>query len=100
MLSLCFIIQFAIACSCLFLISANSRDDVLKAGWDRLSEENRREVQIKYNCCGFNNSTAKLNNCPKTADRPCLETIKSSVDNALKITGIVGLVFSFSDVND
>ena len=100
-LSICFIIQFVIACVCLGVVSVNSQTDLLFSGWKKLSPQTIEETQYKYNCCGFNNVTISRNDptCPVTANKPCFEAVKKSVVKALEITGGIALGFSFTHVN-
>lgn len=100
LLSICFIIQFVIACVCLGVVSVNSQTDLLFSGWKKLSKETIKETQFKYNCCGFSNATISHNDptCPATANKPCFEAVKKSVVKALEITGGLALGFSFTNV--
>jgi len=99
-LSICFIIQFVIACVCLGVVSVNSQTDLLFSGWQELSDKTIEETQFKYNCCGFNNVTFDRPHvkCPATADIFCFEAVKESVVKALEITGGIALAFSFMNL--
>ena len=101
-LSLCFIIQFIIACACLAVVSVNSQFDFLKAGWQKLSNETIEETQMKFRCCGFNTLTDTSRvKCPPyfVNPKPCFEAVRDSVAKSLEITGIVGLIFCFTNVS-
>ena len=99
-LILCFIIQFIIACVCLGVVSVNSQFDILNSGWQKLNEETIRQTQIRYNCCGFKNITEENRvQCPRLANKPCFEDVQNSVAESLKTTGIVGLIFCFTNVS-
>ncbi|CAF0940581.1 unnamed protein product [Brachionus calyciflorus] len=101
-LTICFLIQFIIACTCLGFISVNSKYDPLSNGWYNLSEKSKQETQIKYNCCGFSEDDFKIlfeaSKCPEKATGTCYEPVKESVKNGLKSTGIVALIFSFTNL--
>lgn len=100
LLTLCFLIQFIIACVCLGIVSVNSQRNLLFSGWQKLSDRTIEETQYKYNCCGFNNITVDSHHpkCPSTATKPCFETVKHSVVKALEITGGIALTFSFINI--
>ncbi len=99
-LSLCFVIQFIIACACLAVVSVNSQFDFLNSGWQKLSNETIQETQVKFKCCGFNSfkDTPRVK-CPSIYEKPCFEAVRDSVAKALKISGIVGLIFCFTNVS-
>jgi hypothetical protein len=98
-LMLCFLIQFIIACVCLGIIPENSQTALLEVAWNKLDTETIRETQIKNNCCGFVQMNSSRVECPITADKPCVQIVRDSVAQALKTTGIIGLLFSFINVN-
>ena len=97
-LLLCFLIQFIIACVCLGIISENSQTALLEVAWNKLDTETIRETQIKNSCCGFAQMNSTRVECPNTANKPCVQIVRDSVAQALKTTGIVGLLFSFINV--
>lgn len=103
-----FIVQFAIACSCL-AVNKHQQEVFARQSWDEFDDEFKSEVQNKFLCCGFNSTTAadhpscdavnKLcintnNLCP-----PCLHELESTIDSAFRVTGTIGLLFSFSEVS-
>ena len=101
-LFLCFIIQFIIACVCLGVVSVNSQFEFLNAGWKKLSEATRNETQQKFNCCGFKffpSNEADRTTCPRNANKPCFDAVQYSVAESLKISGIVALIFCFTNVS-
>ena len=107
-----FIVQFAIACSCL---AVNKQQQMLFAeeGWNTVSDETKSEVQRTFNCCGFNSTLADdhpscdvvnkiccLNSSdPACACPPCLPKLETNIDNAFFVSGSIGLFFSFTEVN-
>lgn len=104
MLLICFIIQFVIACVCLAIISSSSQYDLLETGWTKLNVETKRETEFKYNCCGFNNTEyfqlkSNTSDCPPQADKPCFYALRETIAKALKATGIIALIFSFTNVS-
>ena len=101
-LLLCFIIQFIIACVCLGVVSVNSQFEFLNAGWKKLSDATINETQEKFNCCGFNSfpsNEADRASCPRTANTTCVDAVRYSVAESLKISGIVALIFCFTNVS-
>lgn len=103
-----FIVQFAIACSCL-AVNKHQQEIFARQGWDEIDDNLKAEVQSKFLCCGFNSTTAadhpscdavnKLcidtnNVCP-----PCLQELENTIDSAFRVTGTIGLLFSFSEVS-
>jgi tetraspanin-13/31 len=107
-----FIVQFAIACSCL-AVNQQQQEMFAEQGWNTLSDDLKADLQTTYHCCGFN-STA-LNDhpscdavnkiCCEMADlkdncgcSPCLPQLKDTIDSAFHVSGSIGLIFSFTEV--
>lgn len=55
-LSMLFLIQFSIACSCLAVDKAQQRT-FAEEGWNRVSVATHGQVQDTFLCCGFNFTT-------------------------------------------
>ena len=111
MLSIGFLIQFIIAIVCLAFISVNSQKDILDKVWRQLSDDTIAQTQHKYKCCGFLNATSTVENrnrCGVTTISssssslyslpPCYEQVKEDVTKAFELTGIIALIFSFTNV--
>lgn len=85
------------------VVSVNSQFELLNKGWEKLGDKTIQETQIKFNCCAFSyekyNELKNSSKCPFTANGPCFEAVKDSVARALKTTGIVALIFSFTNVS-
>ncbi|XP_064643542.1 tetraspanin-13-like isoform X1 [Lineus longissimus] len=122
-LFLLFLIQFAIACACI-AVNRDQQDKLLEQGWKLASITTREETQNVFKCCAFraedqnvlpieptcqslskcdgskapcctgvpNNSTVA---CPLA---PCYDTLAPHIDKALKVTGGIGLFFSFTEI--
>ena len=120
-----FIVQFAIACSCLavnkhqqevfarqgtkfdFLLSKSELEVDLNLqtrsyhllvhnhsyfliGWEEFDDGFRSEIQNKFHCCGFNDTKSLDGACS-----PCLQQLETTIDSAFRVTGTIGLLFSF-----
>jgi tetraspanin-13/31 len=107
-----FIVQFAIACSCL-AVNKQQQEVFAEHAWDSLSDEGKKEVQESYTCCGFRSNTTVTDDhpacdailkicCPKGGDDcscpACLPKLKSTIDSTFKICGEIGLFLSFTEV--
>ena len=102
MLAIGFIIQFVIAIVCLAFISINSQKDLLAAVWSKLNDQTIKDTQYRYHCCGFLDSTNTQETrsaCPAGATTPCYEQVKGDVAKAFELTGILALIFSFTNVS-
>lgn len=107
-----FIVQFAIACSCL-AVNKHQQEVFARNGWDELDDGLKTEIQDKFHCCGFNSTAATdhpscdtvnkfccdNNKEPTCACPPCLSQLESTIDSAFRVTGTIGLFFSFSEVS-
>lgn len=103
LLSICFLIQFIVACVCLGFISVDSKHDLLRDKWNNMNILQKKEIQSKYNCCEFDQDNfEKINNkleCPDKSNGPCYEYLRESVKDGLRTTGIIALILSFTNVN-
>jgi tetraspanin-13/31 len=107
-----FIVQFAIACSCL-AVSKNQQRIFAEEGWNEISDDVKTEVQTTFTCCGFNSTVANdhpscdaVNKicCPPgsitgCSCSPCLPKLEDTIDSAFFVTGSIGLFFSFTEVS-
>lgn len=104
-----FIVQFAIACSCL-AVSKQQQRVFAEEGWNEISDDVKADVQTTFTCCGFNTTTANdhpscdaVNKiCLSTTGSvcsPCLEKYEDTIDSAFRVSGSIGLFFSFTEVN-
>lgn len=102
LLSICFLVQFVIACVCLGFISVNSKLDILSNSWKTMSSSQKQDIQLKYKCCQFDEESflQKKNTleCQENANGPCYIFLRESVKSGLRTTGIIALIFSFIDV--
>lgn len=106
-----FIVQFAIACSCLAVTKTQQRV-FAEEGWNTISDDIKAEVQTTFTCCGFNSTVANdhpscdiVNKicCPAGSPEgcvcsPCLPKLETNIDNAFFVSGSIGLFFSFTEV--
>ena len=106
-----FIVQFAIACSCL-AVNKQQQRIFAEEGWNTISSDVKAEVQETFSCCGFNSTLAndhpscdavnkiccagKPDNC--TCEN-CLPKLEDTIDNAFFASGSIGLFFSFTEVS-
>lgn len=106
-----FIVQFAIACSCLAVNKTQQRI-FAEEGWNTISDETKAEVQTTFTCCGFNSTISNdhptcdaVNKicCPTPVNgcscSPCLPKLETNIDNAFFVSGSIGLFFSFTEVS-
>ena len=106
-----FIVQFAIACSCL-AVTKHQQRIFAEEGWNEVSDEIKSDVQTTFNCCGFNSTTADdhpscdavnkiccpLGSIAGCACLPCLPKLEDTIDSAFFVAGSIGLFFSFTEV--
>ncbi|CAH1774792.1 unnamed protein product [Owenia fusiformis] len=125
-LFLLFLIQFAIACACL-AVNTVQQENIATQGWMKSSVSMKTEVQKTFDCCGFKEQNlidepmghpkcGNVADCCKSSDAKCCsgknETttdlncpcsqcwnkLEKHMDSALKITGGIGLFFSFTEI--
>lgn len=106
-----FIVQFAIACSCL-AVSKQQQKVFAEEEWNLISDEVKADVQTTFTCCGFNSTTANDHPTCETVNKicchpgsekdcvcsPCLPKYEDTIDNAFRVSGSIGLFFSFTEV--
>jgi tetraspanin-13/31 len=108
-----FIVQFAVACSCL-AVSKHQQMIFAEEGWNEIEDNVKAEVQTTFTCCGFNSTTANDHPscdavtkicCPtgsleSCACPPCISKLEDTIDSAFRVTGSIGLFFSFTEVSN
>jgi len=95
-----FIIQFSIACACL-AVDDNTQSTLAKTGWTNANNETRKEVQILFDCCGFDSINSTAIPCPDSCGEncePCSLKLESVINNAFRVSGGIGLFFSFTEI--
>ncbi|XP_053564182.1 tetraspanin-31 [Bombina bombina] len=111
-LSLVFIFQLAVSCSCL-AVNTSQQEKFLSGTWMRMSNLTREELESTLDCCGLLNNTAqdleqynidyasckaKCKQSPNEKCQTCGQKMLKHADEALKILGGVGLFFSFTEI--
>ena len=98
-LFLIFVIQFTIATVCLY-VSYPYGSELVEIGWKKLDNKTRDELQSDYHCCGFKNATLEGITCKSEEylNTPCYTKFIDVISQSLKLTGTVGLIFSFTQV--
>ncbi|XP_015590238.1 tetraspanin-13 [Cephus cinctus] len=116
-LFLLFLIQFSIACACL-AVNAKQQEQLAEQGWRRVGDPLKLQVQTRFTCCGFNDTSTvepgmghpscdNVNElcCPPgvSTDQECscptcMRKLQSTIDYAFKLCGGIGLFFSFTEV--
>ncbi|KAI8497065.1 Tetraspanin-13 [Branchiostoma belcheri] len=91
-LFLLFIIQFSISCACL-AFSTTYKEQLLTFGWKHSATATRADTQKAFNCCGLYNTTSAD---PK--DPGCTGKLLPTIGTALRVSGGVGLFFSFTEI--
>lgn len=90
-----FVVQFAISFSCLAVKQSQS-DSFAEDDWNKISDDLKQEFEKNYNCNTFQcNSTMTSE---KTSCTPCFPKLKDIIDSDFKISGAIGVVFSFTEV--
>ncbi|KAK2161926.1 hypothetical protein NP493_1552g00008 [Ridgeia piscesae] len=125
-LFLLFLVQFAVACACLALTPTQQKG-MLAQGWAKSTSTVKANVQIWFDCCSFNNSypnpindtdcsmdsllqlkccsnktvegseAGSSNSCLTTCPK-CVDAIREHLKRAIKLAGIIGLIFSLTEV--
>jgi tetraspanin-13/31 len=107
-----FIVQFAIACSCL-AVSKNQQKAFAEDAWNEISDDSKAEIQTTFTCCGLNSTVAldhpscdtvnkiccPLGSANDCSCSPCLPKLEDTIDSAFRVSGSIGLIFSFTEVN-
>lgn len=107
-----FIVQFAIACSCL-AVSKHQQELFAEEAWDTVSNDVKTDIQKTFNCCGFNSTTlddhpscdvvnkicCPAGSTPDCTCSPCMEKLEDTINSAFFVSGTIGLIFSFTEVS-
>ena len=106
LLSILFLFQFILACTYL-AIRGEKKYDLLKSNYEKSIDR----IQLKYNCCGFDNSTSFIRNqtcqdlpCCQTANQccenlsMCYSLLTNELDKDLKIIGSIMLIFTLTQI--
>ncbi|KAJ0175563.1 hypothetical protein K1T71_008722 [Dendrolimus kikuchii] len=115
-LFLLFLVQFSVACACL-AVNSEQQELLAKQGWNKVNMDVKAEVQERFLCCGFQDSSIAVNKtidypscdavnkqCCKTVltpnchCQPCMDELKETIDYAFKLCGGIGLFFSFTEL--
>lgn len=81
-------------------------------GWNTVTDEIKGEVQTSFHCCGFNSTVINdhpscdaVNKicCQSSTDINCvcplcLPKLRDTIDSAFRVSGSIGLFFSFTEV--
>ncbi|CAF0901148.1 unnamed protein product [Adineta steineri] len=106
LLSILFLFQFILACTYL-TIRGEKNYNLLKSNYQKSTDN----IQLKYNCCGFDNATkfdrketCKKLPCCQSSDQ-CCETLtmcypllSHELDKNLKIIGSIMLIFTLTQI--
>ncbi|KAH7945271.1 hypothetical protein HPB49_008845 [Dermacentor silvarum] len=113
-LFLLFVVQFSVACACLAMTEDQERE-LASQGWKKASPAVRAQAERLFRCCGFERNasdpTAELQCehvptcCPPQEIPPngtcecegCWSALHQAIRNGLKITGGIGMFFSFTE---
>ena len=107
LLCILFLFQFILACTYL-TIRGDNKYNLLKKNYDKSVDH----IQLKYNCCGFDNQTSFNRNetcrnlpCCQTPSNQCCETLSvcyplliHELDKNLKIIGSIMLIFTLTQI--
>jgi len=106
LLCILFLFQFILACTYL-AIRGTKKYDLLKDNYQKSIDR----IQLKYNCCGFDNLTGFIRNetcrnlpccqsldqCCETASM-CYSLLTQELDKNLKIIGSIMLIFTLTQI--
>lgn len=107
LLLILFLFQFILACTYL-TIRGGKKYQLLKDNY----QNSRDRIQVKYNCCGFDNSTS-FNRSESCRNLPCCQSVGQCCENApmcygllnnqldedLKIIGSIMLMFTLLEIS-
>ncbi|CAH1112137.1 unnamed protein product [Psylliodes chrysocephalus] len=112
-LFLLFLIQFSVACACLG-VNSEQQTQLAEEGWKRVDNRTRSQVQVVFNCCGFDPKVdasdappdfkeieGKVCRDPMIVDCKCPnchDKLQNTINYAFKLCGWIGLFFSFSEI--
>jgi tetraspanin-13/31 len=113
-LSVIFILQFSIACSCL-AVGEEKEIEYAHTGWNNSDNETRFEAQTLFSCCGFSDHSEGIDcknipDCMKGLNASsiteetvfscptCEERISVRINYAFNAAGGLGLFFAFTEL--
>ncbi|KAH6931405.1 hypothetical protein HPB50_024267 [Hyalomma asiaticum] len=105
-LFLLFVVQFSVACACLAMTEDQERE-LASQGWKKASPAVRAQAERLFRCCGFERNasdpTAELQcehvpTCCPPLEARCWSALHQAIRNGLKITGGIGMFFSFTEL--
>lgn len=111
-LFLLFVVQFSVACACLAMTEDQERE-LASQGWKKASPAVRAQAERLFHCCGFERNASDPGYqcdhvpscCPPQEIPPngtcecqgCWSALHQAIRNGLKITGGIGMFFSFTE---
>lgn len=70
-----------------------------EVGWDNADNATRDDVEKAFHCCGFRNATESATcsaNCPTCPT--CEDQLETMINYGFRVSGGIGLFFSFTEV--
>ena len=88
-----------LAVSVLVLVDAGRAKGIVRDYFKDLDEDDRRDVQNDFNCCGlkYNDSYAVLP-CPSSATEGCEAVVSSELEDKLTVAGAVAIAFGLAQI--
>ncbi|XP_037516501.1 tetraspanin-13 isoform X1 [Rhipicephalus sanguineus] len=114
-LFLLFVVQFSVACACLAMTEDQERE-LASQGWKKASPAVRAQAERIFRCCGFERNASDPTAEPQCEHVPtccppqeippdgtcecqgCWSALHQAIRNGLKITGGIGMFFSFTEL--
>ncbi|CAG0918977.1 unnamed protein product [Notodromas monacha] len=116
-LFLLFVVQFSVAIACL-AVTNKQQIELLRKTWNRAGNETHESIQQMFECCSFESLPPEGSTCekiPACCDpgtnatdccrskstckcKTCRETLLPNLSYAYKVSGGLGLFFSFTEV--
>ncbi|KAM7314066.1 tetraspanin-13 [Ixodes scapularis] len=114
-LFLLFVVQFSVACACLAMTEDQERE-LARQGWEKAPASAKGQAERLFRCCGFEDNVTDPEPCqgvPTCCDpsqelstgaldeckcRGCWSALHQAIRNGLKITGGIGMFFSFTEL--
>lgn len=115
-LFLLFVVQFSVACACLAMTEDQERE-LARQGWEKAPSSARAQAERLFRCCGFERNASyppdvvsQCQGIPTCCNTPeeqtmdggcecqgCWSALHQAIRNGLKITGGIGMFFSFTE---
>ncbi|XP_047100395.1 tetraspanin-13 isoform X1 [Schistocerca piceifrons] len=100
-LFLLFLVQFSVACACL-AVNQEQQQHLAKQGWNKIENTTTQmDLETVFKCCGFDkgdNTTFCPDLCNTQKCSKCGEALQNTIDYAFKLSGGIGLFFSFTEI--